>query len=113
MFIPIEKALFGTISQEGDYTVIGKFFHDMHANARDGDGSNSNFHPIAACLKASVIALALTIFGKVVSEFTPQIVRFQFRVVLEGAPLVYAASIIYTAVQSWSAATSVQTTEST
>ncbi len=114
----VEKYIFGDISKgvqspQEHYTVVGRYFHDMHANAHyDVNGANPNFHPIVACTKASVMALSLVLFGKFITGFAPLNFRNEFRLIVQGAPLVYAASIIYTAAQGWSAATNGNTTES-
>ena len=112
MFIGLERALFGNIGQGltdpagQDYTIIGKYFHDMHVHAHyTVGGNNANFHPIAACSRAVVMGIACSIMANLAIRLIPTTFRNSFRIGLEGGAWMYAASIIYTAAQGWSAAT--------
>ncbi|MCB1082735.1 MAG: hypothetical protein KDK61_00340 [Simkania sp.] len=112
MFIGLERALFGNIGQGltdpagQDYSIIGKYFHDMHVYAHyTVGGNNANFHPIAACSRAVVMGIACSIMANLAIRLIPTTFRNSFRIGLEGGAWMYAASIIYTAAQGWSAAT--------
>ena len=112
MFIGIENAIFGNIlkgTQEptGDqYSIVGKYFHDMHLYAHyTAGGNNTNFHPIAACTRAVAMGIACSIMANLATRMIPTTFRNHFRIGLEGGVWVYAASIIYTAAQGWTAAT--------
>ncbi|QVL57479.1 MAG: hypothetical protein KFB93_08915 [Simkaniaceae bacterium] len=118
----LESLLFGSIPQGirnpagNDYSIIGKYFHDMHAQAHytvGGDGrANDNFHPIAACTKAVIMGIACSIITNQICKVVPGSLRNHFRIGLEGGPWIYAASIIYQAAQGWTAASEGKATSS-
>jgi len=112
MLIGLENALFGNIIEgtkdpagQG-YSIIGKYFHDMHVMAHyTVGGNNANFHPIAACSRAVIMGIACSIMTNIAIRVVPTTFRNSFRIGLEGGGWMYAASIIYIAAQGWSAAT--------
>lgn len=78
----------------------------MHLYAHyTADGNNANFHPIAACQRAVVMGIACSIMTNLAIRVIPTTFRNSFRLGFEGGAWVYAASIIYTAAQGWTAAT--------
>lgn len=92
----LESLLFGSIPQGirnpagNDYSIIGKYFHDMHAQAHytvGGDGrANDNFHPIAACTKAVIMGIACSIITNQICKVVPGSLRNHFRIGLEEVP---------------------------
>lgn len=120
MLIGLERAIFGNIPQGIEnpqaehYSIVGRFFHDTHLYAHYSvGGNNTNFHPIAACSRAVVIGIAAAVLGSIPARMVPKSwsrVQTHFRVGLEGAGWIYAASIIYSAAQGWTAATKGQST---
>lgn len=90
----------------GEASVVTEYFHRMHAMAlfRPGE-SNDNFHPIAACTMASMMAIASCFFVRMIETFVPRGVRWEFNLVAKGGPCLYAASIIATAAYHYTVAT--------
>lgn len=82
-------------------SIVTEFFHNMHAMAMNGN----NFHPIAACTMASMMAFASCFSVRMVENFVPIATRREFTLVAKGAPCVYAASIIATAAYNYTVAT--------
>lgn len=85
-----------------DASVVTHYFHNMHAMAL---GGTDNFHPIAACTMASMMALAACFFVRMVESFVPRAIRSEFTLIAKGAPCVYAASIIAFAAHQYTTAT--------
>lgn len=86
-------------------SIVTEYFHNMHAMALSG---GDNFHPIAACTMASIMAFASCFFVRMIENFVPRAVRSEFTLIAKGAPCVYAAAIIATAAYNYTVATSGQ-----
>lgn len=86
-------------------SIVTHYFHNMHAMARYQTGAEDKFHPIAACIMASIMALAACFFVRAIENGIPKSIRWEFALIGKGAPCVYAASIIATAAYHYTIAT--------
>lgn len=99
----LQEALKDPTTKEA--SIVTHYFQNMHAMARYQVDEEDKFHPIAACIMASIMALSACFFVRAIENGVPKSIRWEFALVAKGAPSVYAASIIATAAHHYTIAT--------